>query len=470
MPMDQNMCPNTYPNISAAIRCLVVCTTLLCGFPVQSAEIPDAVKEMVRARVDGGKTMGMVIAVVDEHGAEYFSYGKMASSGNETPGKDSVFEIGSISKVFTATLLADAVRRGEVQYSDTISVYLPNDVKVPTKNGKSITLEHLSVQNSGLPRMPGNFQPQNPQNPFADYAADALYEFLGRVELQRGVGEAYEYSNVGVGLLGHLLELASGMAYEELVVQRITNVIGMPDTAITLSDAMQTRLATGHQGTDEVMNWDLAVLAGAGAIRSTARDMIVFLQANMGLLDTSLLATMRETHVSRASAGSAQMNIGLGWHILSTDDGAMIHWHNGGTGGYRTFAGFVQDPPFGAVVLTNSAGSGDDDIGFHLLNESTAMIAYVKRSESTVKGSLLERYVGKYELAPGAVFDVVVEDEQLHVQLTGQPRFPVFAESETEFFYKVVDAQLSFVLDDEGEVTSLVLHQGGFDRNARKLE
>ncbi len=456
--------------VKFSVQCLVVCITLLVGFVVQGAEIPDAVKDMVRARVDGGKTVGMVIGVVDEQGASYFSYGKMASSGNETPGKDSVFEIGSISKVFTATLLADAVRRGEVKYNDAISVHLPSDVKVPTKNGQSITLEHLSVQNSGLPRMPSNFTPKDPRNPFADYTADALYEFLGKVELQRDVGEAYGYSNVGVGLLGHLLERAAGMSYEELVVQRITNILGMPDTAITLSESMKTRLAIGHQGTDEVMNWDLAVLAGAGAIRSTTQDMILFLRANINLKDTALLATLRETHVSRGSAGSARMNIGLGWHILSTDGGETIHWHNGGTGGYRAFAGFVQNPPFGAVVLTNSGGAGDDDIGFHLLSESTEMAAYVKRSELTVPGSILERYVGKYELAPGTLFDVVLEDGQLKVQLTGQSRFSVFAESETEFFYKVVDAQLSFVVGDGGEVTSLVLHQGGFDRNARKIE
>ena len=444
--------------------------SFLFGLAAQGAELPEAVKDMVRARVDDGKTMGMVIGVVDADGASYFGYGKMAASGDETPSKVSVFEIGSITKVFTATLLADAVQRGEVDYNDTIEMHLPGDVGVPTKDGKSITLEHLSVQNSGLPRMPDNFAPKDPQNPFADYMPEDLYEFLGRVELKRGVGEAYEYSNVGVGLLGHLLERASGLSYEALVVDRIAKVVGMPDTAITLSEAMNARLAKGHQGTNESPNWDLAVLAGAGAIRSTAQDMIVFLEANLGLRDTPLLGAMRETHVSRAKAGSESMEIGLGWHIRIMEDGGKIHWHNGGTGGYRSFAGFVQDPPLGVVVLTNSGGAGDDDIGFHLLDESIPMANAIARSEVTLDVSILERYVGKYELQPSAVLDIDLKSGQLRAQLTGQPRFPIFPESETEFFYKIVEAQLSFVVDDSGKATGLVLHQGGLNIEAKKIE
>ena len=138
--------------------------------------------------------------------------------------------------------------------------------------------------------------------------------------------------------------------------------------------------------------------SGAGALRSTAQDMLAFLEANLGLRDSPLLASMRETHESRANAGSPAMKIGLGWHIRIVEDGGDIHWHNGGTGGYRTFAGFVQDPPLGVVVLTNSGGAGDDDIGFHLLDESIPMAEVIEHSEVEVEESILRRYVGKYEL------------------------------------------------------------------------
>ena len=154
--------------IALRISGVLVGVSLLFSFAAQGAEVPETVKAIVRARVDDGKTMGMVIGVVTKDGVSYFSYGKMAASGDETPGKDSVFEIGSISKVFTAILLADAVRRGEVNYADTIETHLPSDVDAPTLDGKSITLEHLSVQNSGLPRMPSNFRPKERSNPFAE--------------------------------------------------------------------------------------------------------------------------------------------------------------------------------------------------------------------------------------------------------------------------------------------------------------
>jgi CubicO group peptidase (beta-lactamase class C family) len=434
------------------------------------AEISDSIKKAVQDRVDGGKTMGMVIGVVDADGAKYFGYGKMAASGNETPGKDSVFEIGSISKVFTAILLADAVNRGEVNYDDTIESHLPDGVGAPTRDGKSITLEHLSVQNSGLPRMPNNFRPADPTNPYADYSFDQLYEFLGNVELARDIGEKYEYSNLGVGLLGHMLERATDQSYEELVVSRISQVLGMPDTAITLSEDMRARLAIGHQGEQAVANWDLPTFAGAGALRSTAQDMIIFLEANMGLRESPLLEAMKETHRSRARAGGIVMDIGLGWHIRKMAKGQNVIWHNGGTGGYRTFAGFVQDPPMGVVVLTNSTGAGDDDIGLHMLNEAVPMAAFTPRDVVKVADSILEKYVGKYELVPGVRFDVRLRDHQLRVQLTGQQRIEVFAESDTKFFYKVVDAQLTFNVDDDGNVASLTLHQNGRNQEAKKME
>ena len=343
---------------------------LLSSVRTHSAEIPEAMMNVVRDRVDSGKTVGMVIGLVDAHGVSYYGYGKMAESDDRVPGKDTVFEIGSISKVFTATLLADAVSRGEVRYEDSIETYLPKDVKVRGDSGALITMESLSVQNSGLPRLPKNLRPKDPKNPYADYSVEDMYKALSRLRVKREVGEAYEYSNFGVGLLGHLLERSSGLTYEELVVERIATVLGMPETRITLSDDMKSRLAKGHADGKEVPNWDLPALAGAGAIRSTAQDMIVFLEANMGLRESSLHESMVETHLPRAQAGHDVMQIGLGWHILTPETGPAITWHNGGTGGYRSFAGFTQDPLMGVFVLTNSSGAGDDDIGFHLLNDS----------------------------------------------------------------------------------------------------
>ncbi len=445
---------------------------LLTGAAAHSAEIPESVKNIVRERVEAGKTIGMVIGVVDTEGISYFGYGKTAASSDQVPNKDTVFEIGSITKVFTAILLADAVKRGEVNYDDTIDVHLPKDVEVRVKNGIPITLENLSVQNSGLPRMPSNFRPTDPTNPYADYTIEDMYKALSRMRMRRDAGESYEYSNLGVGLLGHLLSRASDQSYEELILNRIADPLGMSDSKITLSKGMQERLAKGHADGKEVANWDLPTFAGAGALRSTAQDMILFLQANTGLHDTPLLATMRETHAPKAEAGSEFMEIGLGWHVLTSKEGPMITWHNGGTGGYRCFAGFVHDPPIGVVVLTNSGGAGDDDIGFHLLNDTIPMAGAIKRTEVTIDSSILKRYVGKYQLRsdlPSTILDISLRGNQLLAQLTGQEQFPVFPESETSFFFKIVDAQLEFETDNNS-VTAVILHQGGQVIKAKRIQ
>ena len=453
-----------------ALRSLSFAATacVLAGAPLAAAQAPQIsqdVTESVRVRVDNGYNVGIVVGIVSPNGTEYFSYGRTAVSGDQTPDENTVFEIGSITKVFTSILLADMVERGEVAFDDRIDQYLPSTVRSPTRNGQSITLAHLATQTSGLPRMPNNFSPADPDNPFADYSVEQMYDFLSGHTLRRDIGAEYEYSNYGVGLLGHILTLRAGMTYEELVERRITDDLGMADTRITLTAEMGMRLATGHLGAMEVANWDIPTLAGAGALRSTARDMLTFLAANMGLTESRLHSAMKITHESRHQAGSPNMHIGLGWHIRTGGDREVI-WHNGGTGGYRSFAGFVREGQIGVVVLTNTSGSADD-IGFHLLDPSFPLREI--RIPVDVDPEILDSYVGIYELQPGVVFDIQLQNGQLAVQLTGQSRFPIYAESETEFYYRVVEASITFVMNEQGEVTELILHQGGRDQTARRV-
>ncbi len=451
------------------MRTIFVSIGIVAASVAYGASVPESVKEVVRGRVDDGKAASMVIALVDADGVEYFAYGKASRETGAAPDENSIYEIGSISKVFTAILLADMKNRGEVAFDDPIEKYLPESVKAPTRNGASITLAHLSEQTSGLPRMPNNFKPKDPGNPFADYTPELLYAFLSGYELKRDIGEKFEYSNVGVGLLGHVLELASGKTYETLVIEHIATPLGMPDTRISLSDDMKSRLAIGYVGERPVKNWDIATLAGAGAIRSSAKDMVTFLQANIGLVESTLHDAMKESHAARVDTDSPESRIGLGWITLDAEGGPSVTWHNGGTGGYRTWAGFSEETRTGAVVLCNSGGEGQDDIGFHLLNPSLPMTNTVKRSEVEVSRDILLTYAGKYQM-PGATLTIDMGESQLTVQLTGQPRFPIFAESETEFFLKAVDAQISFEKDDTGKVVAAVLHQGGRDMRASRIE
>ena len=166
----------------------------------------DSIEMILRDRVDlYKKSVGMVVGIVNSRERKVVAYGKTDLEGDTEVGANTVFEIGSVSKVFTGTLLADAVKRGELRLEDPVSRFLPESVTVPSKDGKEITLLDLATHRSGLPRMPTNFKPADPQNPYADYTVANMYEFLSGYSLTRPVGEAFEYSNLGAGLLGHVL-------------------------------------------------------------------------------------------------------------------------------------------------------------------------------------------------------------------------------------------------------------------------
>ena len=315
--------------------------------------------------------------------------------------------------------------------------------------------------------MPDNFTPADETNPYVDYTVKQMYEFLSTHELRRDIGAEAEYSNLGVGLLGHVLARVNGSSYEELVRERILDPLGMSNTAITLSGDMSHWLVKGHdQDGNVVSNWDIATLEGAGALRSDVNDMLAFIAANTGPPESSLEEAMRASHEVRNSL-SGNMEIGLNWIIMTAGDGNVI-WHNGGTGGYHAFVGFDPDRGVGAVVLTNSSHD-TDDIGLHLINPTIPLREPpAERTEVEVSADILETYVGDYQLAPNFILTITVEDGTIWGQATGQSNFQVFAESETEFFYKVVDAQITFEVDESGSVAGLVLHQGGADTPAPK--
>jgi serine-type D-Ala-D-Ala carboxypeptidase/endopeptidase len=416
---------------------------------------------------------GIVVGIVDANGRRIVAYGSLAKNDNRKLDGDSVFEIGSMTKVFTSLVLMNMVRRGEVALDDPISKYLPANVRVPERNGRKITLADLSTQSSGLPRLPNNLTPKDKNNPYADYTVQQMYDFLSGYTLTRDIGSQYEYSNLGVGLLGHVLALRAGTSYEALVRSRVCDPLGMKDTSITLTPGMKARLAIGHSsGLATVENWDLPTLAGAGALRSTANDMLTFLAANLGFVKTPLAQDMAREVSVRRPAGAPGMEIAYGWHI-QTKDGNSIIWHNGGTGGYRTYMGYDPKTRVGVVVLANiSTPAGPDDIGRYLLDPSYPLLKVAPPSEHTqitLDTKTFDGYVGQYQLAPNAIMTVSRDGDRFYTQLTGQPKVEVFAESARKFFLKVVDAQLTFDVDSQGATTGLTLHQNGRDIVAKRM-
>ena len=436
------------------IASLALALSLQQGLPSDSA-VQAILSSRVKAFPDTGKYgEGIVVGLLDK-GRRLIAVGVDV---------DDVFEIGSITKVFTASILADMVARGEVRLDDPVAKYLPSSAHIPSRNGRQITLLDLATQSSGLPRMPSNFTPRDSTNPYADYTVQQMYAFLSGYQLTHDIGDTYEYSNLGVGLLGHALALKARTSYEQLVTRRFLTPLGMTETAITLTPAMRARLAPGHDGEGHVVpNWDLPTLAGAGALRSTAGDLLTFLVANLDSAATPLSRTLVQTHVERQATGDPNLKIGLAWHILTRPAGKIV-WHNGGTGGYRSFIGFDPARCIGVVVLCNNGNENVDDIGFHLLDETFPLRAPPpRRTEVAVDSLILQRYVGEYELTPA--FHIVVTRQAAHLfaQATAQPQFAIFAESDSTFFLKAVDAQLTFRPD------ALVLHQNGQHVPARKV-
>ncbi|MFN8573142.1 MAG: serine hydrolase [Gemmatimonadaceae bacterium] len=438
---------------------------------------PDSViLSIIKQRVEEKRSAGIVVGLVDisSGGRRVVAYGD-PGPGQPPLDANSIFEIGSISKVFTSTVLAQMVLEHKVSLDDPVQKYLPASVHVPSRNGKEITLGSLSVQNSGLPRLPGNLRPKDASNPYADYTVQQLYDFLSGYQLTRDPGERFEYSNLGVGLLGHALSLAAGKPYEALVRERVFAPLGMEHSAITLSPWMQAHLARGHDAAGTVVSqWDLPTFAGAGAIRSNAEDMMKFVAANLRVdrRGGAMGMALAFAHQPRAATGAPNMDIGLNWMVQRVGADTII-WHNGGTGGYRTFAGFEPSTGLGVVILTNSGNQGADDIGMHLLNPEIPLAPKPQppkqRTAITLPDETLERYVGVYELAPQFSIEVMRKGGTLFAQATGQPAFQLWPESETDFFLKDVDAQVTFVRDANGLVTGLVLHQGGGNAPGKKV-
>ncbi len=438
-------------------------TFMLALFTGATCAADESLTSILANRVDtANKTVGMVIGTVDATGSKVAGYGKLAADRPVKPDGDTIFEIGSITKVFTSLLLADMIERGEVKADDPVKKFLPGTVQIPSRNGREITLLDLSMQISGLPRLPGNMKPADAANPYADYTEQQMYAFLSGYQLTRDPGEKYEYSNLAVGLLGHVLARKAGMSYEELVRTRVLEPLGMRRTYIEVPESEKKRFATGHNAMlAPVKYWDLPVLAGAGALRSTVNDMLRFLSAHLELIDTPLKPAMRRMRAVHKETGTAGMEIMMGWHLLTAFDSTLV-WHNGGTAGFHSFAGFDPVNKKGVVILSNSSAD-IDDIGRHLVVSQYRLKMLdpaVVRKEITVDPKILQSYAGVYEITPAFSIAITAEGTRLFGQATGQERFEMFAETETDYFFKVADAQARFTKNESGKI-GLVLIQNG---------
>ena len=342
--------------------------------PVSAADLQSVLTKDLAEALQSGELSpptgaGVSIGVVEHGVRRVFSFG--------TAKTDSIFEIGSISKTFTGLVLAQMVQQGKVHFDDPVRALLPpGTVEKPA--GAEITLLDLATQHSGLPRMPDNFHPADPANPYADYAAANLYAFIAKHGVVKPADAGFLYSNLGFGLLGQALAVHAGLTYPALLKEEVTDPLGLKDTVVLLSGEQQSRFIQGHSANHQPAHaWDLDAFAGAGAIRSTAADMLTYLEAQLhpesirpevgSAAGATLAAAIRNQHELRADAGP-QMKIALAW-LCDTDTGN--YWHNGGTGGFSSYAFFSPQGDYAAVVLLNTTiggpgGSFADRVGEHI--------------------------------------------------------------------------------------------------------
>jgi CubicO group peptidase (beta-lactamase class C family) len=434
----------------------------------------DEIARLIAERDAQRPGQGMVVGVLESGKTRIVAEGPAGAASFDGT---SLFEIGSISKVFTAILLADMANKGEVALDDPAVTYLPAGHRMPERGGRQITLKDLSQHVSGLPRLPDNMPYGDPDDPYADYTEAQLLAFLDRYELTRDIGSQSEYSNFGVGLLGYLLGRAAGKDYETLLAERVTGPLGMHDTSVTLQPAQRARLVQGY---DTFMRpakpWNLPMLMGAGGIRSTADDMLTFAAAVIDP-NSPIAAAVATAVANRATSSPAQA---LGWQIMRPAPDREALFHNGGTGGYRSALLVEPGRKTAVVVLMNSAVEPSaTDFAVHLLIGApltplqpvpSAPAPRVTRAEVELPVTELDRVVGNYDFGDG-ILHITREGTVMRSARAGVPTLQIYPEAPLQFFFKAIDAQLRFTADETGRVTGVTFTQPGLiEASGKRIE
>lgn len=448
-----------------APRLWVLMTMVLAGLSCAKSTVAvssptnSEIRRILIDRIDEQKRgVGIVVGVIEPDGRRVVAHGTLGVEDERAADGDTIFEIGSVTKRFTALLLAGMVERGEVALDDPVSKYLPAGVTSPERNGKSITLAHLANHTSGLPRMPDNWNPSDPNDPYADYDSELLFEFLSHHTLRRDPGEEREYSNAGFAILGEVLAQRAESSYEDLVADRICLPLGMNDTTVTVLPEAIGRLATGHDMALEptARHHPQAMTAGGG-LHSTVNDLLTFLAAHLGYLEPTPGGSEATLLIARTEG-------------IQATNGKDISSASGRTLGFTSNIAFSRESRRGVVVLSNM-NVLVTDIGRHILDPSEPLSTPPpKRVEVSVDPARFEGYVGRYHWTEQVALIVTTQDNRLFLQTTAGPTKQLFAESETKYFLKHVDAQITFDIDAKGQAVSVTLTENGHDTIAKRIE
>lgn len=325
------------------------------------------VDSVARPYIQKANTVGLSIGILKDGKLSVYNYGETAKGNNQLPNASTLFEIGSITKTFTATLLAYYVNEGKISLNDPITKYLPDSVAANPQL-QNITLTHLSNHTSGLPRLPGNYQDQKPfesLDPYKNYTRQLLFTYLKDCRLNTKPGEKYAYSNLAVGLLGAILERVSGKNFDQMVLDIICKPLQMKSTVQHLYPLISTRFTKVYnEFGDETLPWSFDILAPCSALRSSINDLALYTKANMTPGTDKLGKAFELTH---AITFNGEPQIALGWHIIKVN-GVNYYFHDGGTYGSSSFLAYNADKKLAVIILSNASES-TNGLGVGLLKK-----------------------------------------------------------------------------------------------------
>lgn len=433
-----------------------------------AASPPPNLKERLKKLLTGDPGGAVVARKSPEGKTGFATIGRLSAEDTKPMTADTLFEIGSITKMFTGLLLAQAVVEGRVSLDDRIARHLPAGLPLAPEVA-AITLGQLATHTSGLPCLPPDFLAVDPKDPYARYDAAALHASLAGLKLGQAAPRPVDYSNLGVALLGHLLSRVYERSYADLLEEKIARPLGLRDTVIAPDPEQQKRLAAPYSGQVRVSGWHLDVFAGAGAIRSTASDLVRFVE-RLTAADSPLKAAWELARQPRADFPAYGGRIGLGV-IMSERDGELLYGHDGGTGGYRSYLEFsASTGALLAVLINNDAHEGLAVA--RAIREWEQPVDRQSRTgpvELAIAPEKLAEYAGVFEIDDTESFTAMIDPQgRLVIRLTGQSFFPAYHMGNDRFFLKVVAAEYQFARDPDGRIGSLTLHQNGHKIPAKR--
>ncbi|MGH8102806.1 MAG: serine hydrolase [Chthoniobacterales bacterium] len=432
-----------------------------------AAELPSdqAIQQLLRDRVGkNASAAGIIVKIIGPTGERLISYGHRDKGDARPLDGDTAFEIGSVTKVFTALVLGDMVQRKEAALADPVAKYLPDRLSVRAQNNRPISLIDLATHTSGLPFMPENAPPLN-DPAAAKYSSADLARYVANYQPARDAGSQWDYSNIGYWLLSEALAARDGDNFENLMTKRVIVPLGLTHTGFTVSEKMRSDAAEGHDAAlkpaPNVSSLAIySLMPAAGGLYSTANDLGKLLAATIGLHSSPLAAAIKLTLETRRPTGGSEEQA-LGWSVVGKGDDEIIY-RDGGTYGFASSVAFDPKQRIGVVVLSNQNGS-IDDIARHLLRPNTPLKIAAKTShtEITIDPSALDRYVGRYEVTGEGIFTVARKDNFLTLESPadwGLPTLRIRPETERDFFAAELPLRVSFQSDAEDHITGLFIY------------